>query len=457
MQIPDAADTQPIRTKTSPPQGAKPPILLTPRPVRKKAKLAPWMWALVFVCVLGISVPIGALAGYQSGKQARQAQQMSQASLSLKEQYELGLQDLEAGRYDVARQRFEYVLSQEPTYPGVPEKLAQVMEVLYATATPTPPAPTATPTPTPDPRPIQDLFTQALELVAAQNWNAALDTLVALRKANSQFMTARVDGLMFLSLRQRGVDKILKERNLEGGIYDLALAERFGPLDIDANKAHEWARLYILGLAFWEVYPEQAVYYFSQVAAAAPYLADSSGITATERYRSVLIQYGDQLASQGDWCKAREQYELAAAIRSDDALGQALQEATEQCTGVTPTLPPGSETPTPTSTFPGTLIPSTETPTPTSTQVVQPSATPTATVTNGGPEATATPTATTGPATPTPTETQPTSNTPYPPPALSFPDSAYNASNPPTVELQRLNGLARQFWQKLLALLAIEL
>jgi TPR repeat protein len=50
--------------------------------------------------------------------------------------------------------------------------------------------------------------------------------------------------------------------NLEGGAYDLALAERFAPLDVQANSWRELARLYLFGSSFWEVMPEQAVYYF---------------------------------------------------------------------------------------------------------------------------------------------------------------------------------------------------
>jgi len=45
--------------------------------------------------------------------------------------------------------------------------------------------------------------------------------------------------MLFISLRQRGVDKIWKEGDLEGGIYDLALAARFAPLDVQASSSRE--------------------------------------------------------------------------------------------------------------------------------------------------------------------------------------------------------------------------
>ena len=187
---------------------------------------------------------MGGWSGYQSGKSARQAQYGGQLEQSIDDQFKLGVQDLEAGRYEVAKQRFEYIVSQDPNYPGITEKLVSVMEILYATATPTPLAAKITPTPTQDLRPVQDLFNQALALAGAKNWDALIDTLSALRKADRSFQVAKVDGLLYIALRSRGLEKIINQGNLGGGSYDLALAERFGPLDVDANTARVGAIIY---------------------------------------------------------------------------------------------------------------------------------------------------------------------------------------------------------------------
>ena len=317
---------------------------------------------LLFVMVIFASAALGGWAGYASGKSTRQAEFGSQVELSLKDQYELGVQDFDAGRYEVARQRFEYIVSQDPNYPGITEKLVGVIEILYTTATPTAAAAAATPTPTQDPRPLQDLFAHSKTLAAEGGWTTLLDTLSALRKADRNYEVARVDGLMYLALRSRGLDKIFSEGNLGGGSYDLALAEKFAPLDVEASNAREWARLYSIGLSFWEVYPDQAVYYLSQVAAAAPNLQDGSGYSAIERYRLALIQYGDTLAAKEAWCDAQIQYELALSIRADAAVQQAAEDAALRCQGVTETpLVTGTATPTLTTT-PGPWL---DTPTPT--------------------------------------------------------------------------------------------
>jgi hypothetical protein len=168
--------------------------------------------------------------------------------------------------------------------------------------------------------------------------------------------------MLYQALRTRGVEKI-KGSDLEGGIYDLALAERFGPLDGEAQNWRELARLYMYGSAFWEAFPQQAVYYFGQLASAAPGLRDASGWTARERYYASLIHYGDQLARNEDWCAAVSQYELALSMGGSGQVAPTASYAQEQC--YTPTPEPSS---TPTET----LIP-TDTPT----QVILPSETPT--------------------------------------------------------------------------------
>jgi tetratricopeptide (TPR) repeat protein len=377
---------------------------------KKRSSWAPAWWkpllaALVVAAILGLATLGGALAGYRSGVSSRQAAAAQMSQQSAKEQYDLALEDLAAGRYEIARQRLEYVLAIDPNYPGATDRLAEALAVLYATATPTPLPPTITPTPTRDPRPAQELFVHAQSLVAGEQWDQAIDTLLALRQTDPAYQTARVDGMLYISLRQRGVSKIINQGNLGGGAYDLALAQRFAPLDVQARSWRELARLYLFGSSFWEVLPEKAVYYFQQVAAAAPGLRDGSGVTAAERYRLALVQYGDWLAGKGDWCAAQEQYELALNMGADPAVQQKRDDAALKCSP--PTATPGEETPTPT-------LPLDITPSPTF--PVFPTATNTAPA--GAPTATPPPpTATTAPPTepPPPTATQPPPPTDTPP------------------------------------------
>jgi tetratricopeptide (TPR) repeat protein len=390
---------------------AKKPSSRNPAHKKRRQIWKPLLLALGVAVIFGLATLGGALAGYRSGVNERQSAAAEQAVLSLEEQYNLAVEDLAAGHFEVAKQRLEYILAIDPAYPGATDRLAEALAILYATATPSPLPPTITPTPTRDPRPVQDLFSQAQSLVIGELWDQAIDTLLAVRQADPTHQVARLDGLLYISLRQRGVNKIINQGNLEGGAYDLALAERFAPLDVQANSWRELARLYLFGSSFWEVLPEQAVLYFSQVAAAAPGLRDSSGITAAERYRMALVQYGDQLAGKGEWCAAQEQYEISLSLGIDGAVQEKRDNAALQCSPPTPTQGLASETPTPT-------LPVGVTPSPT--WPVIPTATNTAPA--GEPSSTpAPPTATeplpTEPPPPTATEPPPPSDTPAPPAA----------------------------------------
>jgi tetratricopeptide (TPR) repeat protein len=403
-------------------------------PVKKPARgsrLPRWIWAFPIVMLAIMAAAGGALAGYNSGQRVVHSSQAQQADQALNDQYNLALQDLQAGNYEVARQRLEYVLTQDPAFPGAQDKLAQAIAVLYATATPTPPPPTATPTPTRDLRPVQDLFNQAAQQVAASDWDAALNTLTGLRGADPTYQTARVDAMIYTALRNRGVDHILKQGDLEGGSYDLALAERFGPLDADADNVRNWARLYMYGSSFWGADPARAIYYFSQVASAAPYLTDGSGWTAMARYREVLIQYGDLLGKQEKWCDAEQQYQLAANIRPTDQLMSTLNDASEKCSPPTSTAKP-SEIPTSTASPTVEIFPTqTATPEPQATTQPAPTTQPAATT---QPAPTTQPAATTQPAdTPTFTPTQePPATTESPP--TSEPPTATQPADTATSE-----------------------
>lgn len=368
MKKQELSDTQPTRVQKQIGEANKlvPPNSTQPRKKGiNRSTLRVLIFTILVVSILGFSLLLGSILGVRSGiREHRSLSTMSLGS-SMKEQFDLAIQDMTEGRFEVAQQRFEYILQKEPAYPGAAEKLAEVMVVVYATATPTAIPATTTATPTPDTRPLTDQFESARASLVQQSWNSVIELLSALRKADVTFQPARIDGMLYIALRYRGLDKIWKEGNLEGGIYDLALANKFGPLDVQSNSARELARLYIIGSSFWEVYPEQAIQYFSQVAAAAPGLRDISGWTAAERYREVLIQYGDQLFANKDWCRAQEQYQLALNLRADEALQVTLQNATLQCSP--PSATPQTLTPTLSPTVGDSTVPTTQVPSPTST------------------------------------------------------------------------------------------
>ena len=326
---------------------------------------------LVGFLALILLTAIGGAIGYGVAYSNRQKQAQEQIAYDAATQFQLGLTDIEAGFYENARQRFEYVLQLDPDFPGAVEKYTEVMLLLAQEKTPTPILPTATiaPTPTKDLRPVEELFNAAQAYLRANDWINAILTIESLRTADLTYRAIDVDGMYYIALRGRGIQKILQEGNLEGGIYDLTLVERFGPLDREAEGYRAWARAYLQGASFWKVDWEKVVTYFSQIYPAVPSLRDADGWTASERYRYALIQYGNKLLETENYCGARDAYRLSLSIGNDPAVGPTATFAQLQCEPPTPT--PAPFTPTPTLTITG----STQEVTPEITETVEPGVT----------------------------------------------------------------------------------
>jgi hypothetical protein len=329
-----------------------------PTKTRKTMRKFPfWASALIVVLLLAL----GAFGGYNSALGSRRGAEATQNAQQVTEQFILGVQALDAGQYQVAKAHLKFVLDHDPNFPGAMEKWTALL--LLTNLTPTvPPEPTMTLSPTPDLRGVEELFARAQEFVNARDWDNALQTLDSLRRADATYRVAEVDGMYFVSLYNRGVSKIVLEDgetcsdiNLEGGIYDLTLAERFGILDSYASNLRELARLYGIGASYWGIDWAQAQYYFWQLYTAQSYVMDSSCQTATQRFRVATLEYAAELTGKGDYCGAQEQYTLAFTIPGQDDPGiySTATKVAEQCFGEpkptrTPasTSTPGGETPT---------------------------------------------------------------------------------------------------------------
>lgn len=296
---------------------------------------------LIFLLIVGI----GVFGGYQSGIGIRQRAQVELETQQLGDQFSRALVDIQFGNYGAAQQRLEYIIGIDPSFPGAMEKLTEVMVLSTV--------PTATPVVSPTPELIVDdanyegLLAQAQQLIAAGQWRNALTVLDTLRAKDSTFHTVAVDGMYYFALRNLGVD-LIKAGNLEGGIYELTLAERFAPLDNIAHILRDNARFYNTAASFWELDWKLASEYFYQL--------NGSGIwdgtmTATERYRIAAMRYGDQLYGEGQFCDAYEQYQGAETV------GQLDEDTARRSHDAYITCYPPTATPAPISTEAPTAVP----------------------------------------------------------------------------------------------------
>lgn len=315
-----------------------------PTPIKKN----PFGFVIAALFLLGALI-FGSLGGYGLGLGSRQAAAQATQSKALDEQLAFAQQDFEARHFENARQRLEYIIQQVPNYPGAADLLAKVLVQMAITPTLTV-TPSPTITPTPDLREQETIFAQAQQQLNGADWSGVLATLDSLRKRDPSYRAAQVDGMYYLALRSRGVAQILGQGaysdspNLEGGIYDLTLAERFGPLDGTAAGLRNFARQYIQGASFWELDWPQALFYFEQVANATPNLRDASNITASERYRIALLRYGDELSQQAklkDRCQALDYWGRAFNLaQPEEGYFDKFNALNLECNPPTPTPEP---------------------------------------------------------------------------------------------------------------------
>ncbi|MDY6872654.1 MAG: hypothetical protein SVR81_01625, partial [Chloroflexota bacterium] len=94
----------------------------------------------------------------------------------------------------------------------------------------------------------------------------------------------------------------------------------------------------------------QVTYYFGQLYTALPNLRDGTGMTATERYRQGLLNYGTQLANAEKYCQAQEYFNKAMGIAADPEAQPTAQWVADKCWQQQnpPTEAPPEVTPTPT-------------------------------------------------------------------------------------------------------------
>ena len=328
------SETQPVAPAPSPGETQPTESAVTAGP----SLLSRLRWPLLLLLV---ALVLGGISGYMVGTRQREANQAEAVAERAREQFDLGVEDLQAGRFELARQRFEYVIRLDPTYPGAPERLAEALVALRAGAST--PAPLATPTP--NLAPVEELFTQALAALNQEEWTTAIDLLIGLRAKDSTFRAVEVDGMFYNAFRNRGVQRIAEQGLLEEGIYDMSRAERFAPLDRDADNWRSWAELYLQADSYMGLNWAKAAQYFAEVFAVAPYLRGDAYI----KYATASQEYGEQLVAAGDPCGAQAQFEVSLNAWLNATLFPTATQAAVLCEQSL-YVPPPAETPTPTET-----------------------------------------------------------------------------------------------------------
>src|SRR5574340_1573247 len=126
--------TEPENIETTPPTDAQDEGKQPPR--EKKGRFKLYLLGLLIVLIGG---GLGALIGYRAGLALRMQAEQDQKVMVATQQYQMGLLDMEAGRFETAKKRFEAVINIDPNFPGAADQLTKAMLEVSLALTPTPP------------------------------------------------------------------------------------------------------------------------------------------------------------------------------------------------------------------------------------------------------------------------------------------------------------------------------
>lgn len=278
-------------------------------------------------------------AAYWQGQVLGEKQRQGELERALQEQYELGIADLESGRYALARQRFEAIIHEAPEFPGAEDRLVEALLHLdVPTLTPTP-----RPTATPDPSPPEKLFEDAQTALDGGDWHTVIDKLLSLRAKDPTYRAVEGDGMMFTALRNLGM-KLIAQGEMEEGLYQLSLAEQFGPLDRDAIFRRSLAQQYLLANSYIGLNWARAAELF------APLCQQGATSDSCPKYAEAAWKYGDLLWNAGEACKADQQYQASLSAFTFPELEPTASKARRVCAtqSAPPPQPTATLTPTPT-------------------------------------------------------------------------------------------------------------
>jgi len=288
-------------------------------PARARGPSVATLLILVFACsFLGLIAAAG-LGGIYAGLQDRTADEQAQAD----EFYQEGLANRTAGKLQLAKADFEYVLKINPNYPGAREQLTQIADLLTVKPTPTFAAQVNV---------TQQLYETGVKAYDQKKWQTAIEILSQVRVIDPAYEKDRINQMIYQAALTYGL-QLLKEDRLEEAIAYLDQAAYLKPLPAEAELEAQYARMYITARAYWNVNWEKAIESFGELYKIGPGYRDTFA-----RYVEAYIQYGDERTRAGDPCAAQTQYEEALKFRPTADLQTKAEAATEACLTAPPSI-----------------------------------------------------------------------------------------------------------------------
>lgn len=286
------------------------------------------IFIFIGACVLLTAVVVAVWGGVRAGQNERGAQATQTTAADLSLQFDLGVQDLEAGNYALAAQRFRWILDRDAEYPGAVEQLAEAQRMMETDPEPG----TATPIPPSEADTNDEKFAEAETLYNDNQWEAAIDRLQMLQATAPDYRTADVQNMLYESLKSLGLQYIRNDDRLEEGIILLDQAAMIKPLDDISDGERLIANLYVTAKSYWSLNWPVVIQNLNEIYRVAPNYRD-----VEDRLWEAYTTYAKQLWLAGSPCDSVDLYESAAQIRYTTEIKDNIEGATDACLNPTPT------------------------------------------------------------------------------------------------------------------------
>ena len=304
-----------------------------------------------------VIVVAAAYGGWNAGLQSGRAKATESAESELREQCDLLLRDLGAGKHELAQTRIDWLQRRLPE-PACLRDLASVATAAYVhsqpspTSPPTRAAPSATPRPSPTVAPIQPQPTATLDAgddlaydleallaeanaeLGLRNYTAAIRTLEAIVSIDEQYQRERTRAMLLEALTAQAL-ALYRSFDLSEAVVLTERAEQYGDIG-ELNYERYVADTFLIAQRNKTTNPAEATRRFSEVVQRNPNYMNGQVIG---EWQDALRYYGDALLLAGDACSALQQYGAALALHpnrslvSRGLLNAKQQEAAQSCGG----------------------------------------------------------------------------------------------------------------------------
>jgi tetratricopeptide (TPR) repeat protein len=257
-----------------------------------------WLWTLIaalVVVLLVVYVLVLGSKGIYDGLRDRALENQQFAQ----KHYELGLAQLEDGEYELAIAEFELTLRHDSSLVDARDRLREAKEMVQAQGTPTSET-------------RQDaaklLYIQATTLYEDGNLNQSVAVLDELRGLDADHQRENVETMLSRAHYQLGLNAVVENR-LDDAISHFETVLDIKPGDKDAQDQLNLADLYAAALNYWERDWSATIQALKGLYALAPDYKD-----VETRLRDAYVFRGDDLAEDGSWCQAGDDYASAVEI-----------------------------------------------------------------------------------------------------------------------------------------------